>query len=116
MNHPNIVKMFAFFADKQYIYLVLELCFSGQLYNYLRKKRKIPEDMAKNIVQQICRALDYMHENEIIHRDLKPENVIYHCVLCSICAGAAQIVRFRLVHQHQHYEGDLLRHSSLCLC
>lgn len=36
--------------------------------------------MTKNIVQQICRGLDYMHENEIIHRDLKPENVIYHCV------------------------------------
>lgn len=37
--------------------------------------------MARFLVQQICRALDYMHSNEIIHRDLKPENVIYHCVL-----------------------------------
>lgn len=36
--------------------------------------------MTKNIVQQICRALDYMHENEIIHRDLKPENIIYQSV------------------------------------
>lgn len=61
LNHPNIVKMYTFFADPQYIYLVLELCFSGQLYNFLRKKRKIPEDLARNIVQQVCRALDYMH-------------------------------------------------------
>lgn len=61
LNHPNIVKMYTFFADKDFIYLVLELCFSGQLYNFLRKKRKLAEDMTKNIVQQICRALDYMH-------------------------------------------------------
>jgi serine/threonine protein kinase len=72
LNHPNIVKMYTFFSDKTYIYLALELCFSGQLYNFLKKKRKVNEDMTKNIVQQICRALDYMHENEIIHRDLKP--------------------------------------------
>ena len=80
LNHPNVVKMYTFFADKNYIYLALELCFSGQLYNFLKKKRKVPEDMARFLVQQICRALDYMHSNEIIHRDLKPENVIYHCV------------------------------------
>lgn len=63
LNHPNIVKMFAFFSDKNYIYLALELCFSGQLYNFLKKKRKIPEDMARFLVNQICRALDYMHSN-----------------------------------------------------
>jgi serine/threonine protein kinase len=46
----------------------------------LKKKRKIAEPLAKNILQQALKALDYMHENEIIHRDLKPENVIFHNV------------------------------------
>lgn len=72
--------MYTFFSDATYIYLAMELCYSGQLYGYLKKKRRIPEEMTKNIVQQICRALDYMHENEIIHRDLKPENIIYQSV------------------------------------
>jgi serine/threonine protein kinase len=72
LNNPNIVKMYTFFADDKYIYLAMELCFSGQLYQFLKKRRRIPEDMTRNIVSQICRALDYMHENEIIHRDLKP--------------------------------------------
>jgi len=61
LNHPNIVKMYTFFADKTYIYLALEVCFSGQLYNFLKKKRKLNEDMTRYVVQQICRALDYMH-------------------------------------------------------
>lgn len=63
LNHPNVVKMYTFFADKIYIYLTLQLCYSGQLYNFLKKKRKVTEDMTKNIVNQLCRALDYMHEN-----------------------------------------------------
>ena len=80
LNHPNIVKMYGFFSDNTFIYLAMELCISGQLYGYLKKRRRIPEDMTRNIVSQVCRALDYMHENEIIHRDLKPENIIYQCV------------------------------------
>jgi serine/threonine protein kinase len=55
--------MYTFFSDTQFIYLAMELCFSGQLYGYLKKRRRVPEDVTKNIVSQICRALDYMHEN-----------------------------------------------------
>ncbi len=72
LNHPNIVKLYTFFSDEKAIYLVQELCISGQLYSLLKKKRKLPEELTKNIIHQICRALDYMHECEIIHRDLKP--------------------------------------------
>lgn len=41
LNHPNIVKLYSFFCDKSYIYLVMELCMSGELYGFLRKKRKL---------------------------------------------------------------------------
>ena len=63
LNHPNIVKLYTFFCDKQFIYFVLELCYSGQLYSFLKKKRKINEPLTKNIIQQSLKALDYMHEN-----------------------------------------------------
>jgi aurora kinase len=72
LAHPNIVKLYTFFCDLNFIYLLLELCYSGQLYDFLKKKRKLSEPLTKNIVQQSLKALDYMHENEIIHRDLKP--------------------------------------------
>lgn len=29
LKHPNIVKMYTFFSDAQYVYLMLELCYSG---------------------------------------------------------------------------------------
>ena len=74
------MKLYSFFSDEKSVYLVQELCYSGQLYSLLKKKRRMSESLTKIIIQQICRALDYMHECEIIHRDLKPENIIYHSV------------------------------------
>lgn len=41
LNHPNIVKLYTFFADANNIYLVLELCASGQLYNFLKKNQPV---------------------------------------------------------------------------
>lgn len=83
LNHPNIVKLYGWFAEEDQVYLILELCYSGQLYSYLKRWRRVPEDATRSIVLQVCRALDHMHANEVIHRDLKPENIIYQsvCVL-----------------------------------
>jgi serine/threonine protein kinase len=72
LNHPNIVKLYTFFSDERYIYLVMELCYSGELYTFLKKKKRLPEDLTKIILKDTLKALDYMHEREIIHRDLKP--------------------------------------------
>jgi len=32
LDHPNIVKMYNFFTHQNYLYLVLEACTSGNLY------------------------------------------------------------------------------------
>ena len=42
LNQPNIVRLYTFFSDEKAIYLIQELCASGQLYDLLRRKRKIP--------------------------------------------------------------------------
>ena len=60
-NHPNIVKLYTFFSDERYIYLVMELCCSGQLYGFLRKKRKLNKGLAKVILKDALKALGYMH-------------------------------------------------------
>jgi serine/threonine protein kinase len=72
LDHPNIVQLFAFFSDENSIYLVMELCFSGNLYTHLRKESILPEYQIKPIIKQVCHALEYMHDNDILHRDLKP--------------------------------------------
>ena len=81
IDHPNIVKLYGFFHDEDHAYLVMELCSSGHLYNFLQKKVFLPEKMVQNIVKQICHALKHLHSYNIIHRDLKLENVLFQMVV-----------------------------------
>ena len=57
MNHPNLVKLFAIFDDKDHLYLVLELCPDGQLYKILQKKHKILEIDTCFIMKDLCEGV-----------------------------------------------------------
>jgi serine/threonine protein kinase len=94
LNHPNIVKLYTFFSDKEFIYLVMELCISGQLYDFIRKQKYLEEDLVRVIIRQISQGLDYIHENKIIHRDLKPENILYQNVFLFLIQGMMKICDF----------------------
>lgn len=43
LDHPNIVKLYGFFHDKENLYLVMECCLSGHLLKLI-KQRKIFEE------------------------------------------------------------------------
>ena len=42
LNHPNIIKMYGLFDDKEHIYLILELAMAGQLYEQLKRSEPMP--------------------------------------------------------------------------
>eukprot|EP00438_Fugacium_kawagutii_P002964 Skav230912 [mRNA] locus=scaffold2578:41356:49563:- [translate_table: standard] len=62
------------FDDERNVYLVLELCTGGELFDRIVADGKFTEQVAAYCVQQMLRAVNYMHINGIMHRDLKPEN------------------------------------------
>jgi len=74
MDHPNIVKLFETFEDSEQIHLVMELCKGSDLRNRLGQVRTFSEPQVALIMQQIFRAVYYIHRHEIVHRDLKTEN------------------------------------------
>lgn len=37
-DHPNIIKLYTFFADEHYIYLFMELGMNGQLFDQMLTK------------------------------------------------------------------------------
>ncbi|EGR32411.1 protein kinase domain protein, partial [Ichthyophthirius multifiliis] len=76
MSHENICKLFHYFEDKQNVYLVLEFCEQGSLFNILKRSHKFPEEVAFRFFYQTCLGIDHLHRNSIIHRDLKPENLL----------------------------------------
>jgi len=77
MDHPNIIKLFESFEDHRNIYLVLELCAGGELFDRIIESGHFTEAQAATLMQQIVRAIYYMHENHVCHRDLKPENFLF---------------------------------------
>lgn len=77
-NHPNIVKVFAAFEDKGYVYLIMELAGEGTLYHKLKQAKRFSEPQTADYMTDIIRAAHYLHNLNppIIHRDIKPENVL----------------------------------------
>ena len=80
-DHPNIIKLFAVFEDKVYLYLLMEECCGGSLFERLEKKNMkkntFSEAKAAKIFKQILEALNYLHSHGVCHRDLKPENILF---------------------------------------
>jgi calcium-dependent protein kinase len=74
LDHPNIIRLFESFQDVKCIYLVLELCNGGELFDRVVEAGYFTESVAAHCVRQMFLAINYLHQNLIIHRDLKPEN------------------------------------------
>lgn len=59
--HGNLTSIYGYFADEDYIYLILELLPDGSL-QQVKKKKKLPEKDTVNIVVQVAKGLKYLHE------------------------------------------------------
>ena len=79
LAHPNLVPMLGHFTEEHIdggstFHLVLPYYAGGDLLEYLRKKRSLPESEARHYWTQMCHAVNHMHTSGLIHRDLKLEN------------------------------------------
>src|SRR6266498_409077 len=77
VNHPNVVTLHDLFETKKVVYIITDLASGGELFNQLLQKGSYTEKDAANLVQQILKGVEYLHDHEIVHRDLKPENLLF---------------------------------------
>ncbi|KAI9561020.1 hypothetical protein GHT06_011976 [Daphnia sinensis] len=75
LNHPNILKLIDIQEDRNFKYLILELCL-GTIRDYIRKKYTGPMPSEIDGMIQMARGLQYIHSLNFVHRDIKPENVL----------------------------------------
>lgn len=74
--HDNVIRLFEVIDTPKAIYLIMEYCSGGELFDYIVKQGRIKERQACNFFHQILHGCEYLHQNNIVHRDLKPENLL----------------------------------------
>merc|ERR1711982_213982 len=61
----------------KYMVNIMEYCSGGELLDFVSKKGRLSERVAKTIFLQIIDGISYCHkEFNLIHRDLKLENIL----------------------------------------
>ena len=80
VDHPNIVKIYEVYETNRSLYIIMEKCNGGELFDKIidniSQKRMFSEKETAKIFLQIMSAINYCHKNGICHRDLKPENIL----------------------------------------
>jgi serine/threonine protein kinase len=75
LSHPNIVSIIDKGLDRGHYYFAMELIDGVNLRTFMDQS-PLEIDPILSIVQQICSALDYAHDQGLVHRDIKPENIL----------------------------------------
>jgi serine/threonine protein kinase len=77
LSHPHILPLIEFGEERDILYLVMPY-FSGGTLRSLMDRVQGPLSLkdAVEIMEQLCDAVQYAHEQGIVHRDIKPQNVL----------------------------------------
>ena len=78
VDHPNIMKIYECFIDKDNFYILSDFCDQGDLLGKLEKLGKMNEIVVKFIMDQIFNAVAYLHSRNILHGDIKLENILLY--------------------------------------
>src|SRR5438132_7149094 len=87
LDHPNIVRVYEFFAAEENYYLVMEFVAGMSLHDLIERQGALAPAQAVSLFKQALSAMDYAHKfsyvdeasqrhTGIIHRDIKPANML----------------------------------------
>ena len=78
LDHPHIIKLYNHYEDDEDFCLVMQYASKGQLYNQIKRLKRLDQKTAAQYMREIISAVKYLHTRNppIIHRDIKPENIL----------------------------------------
>ncbi|KAJ3415986.1 hypothetical protein HDV05_003583 [Chytridiales sp. JEL 0842] len=76
-GHRNIVTLHDYFETPNNLYLVMDLCTGGELFDRICERGSFYEEDAAEIIKTVLEAVAYLHDQNIVHRDIKPENLLF---------------------------------------
>ncbi|XP_028263183.1 maternal embryonic leucine zipper kinase-like [Parambassis ranga] len=76
LSHQHICRLYQVIETSTQIFMVLEHCPGGDLFDYIIAKARLSEEETRVFFRQIVSAMAYVHSQGYAHRDLKPENIL----------------------------------------
>ncbi|CDW81651.1 carbon catabolite derepressing protein [Stylonychia lemnae] len=76
VRHPNIIQLYEIIETQSKLYLIMEHCSNGELFDYITSRNRLKEEEACRLFQQLIAGIEYIGELGIAHRDVKPENLL----------------------------------------
>nr|XP_015200858.1 PREDICTED: maternal embryonic leucine zipper kinase isoform X1 [Lepisosteus oculatus]XP_015200859.1 PREDICTED: maternal embryonic leucine zipper kinase isoform X1 [Lepisosteus oculatus] len=76
LSHQHVCRLYHVIETTKKIFMILEYCPGGELFDYIIAKDRLSEDETRIFFRQIVSAMAYVHSQGFAHRDLKPENLL----------------------------------------
>jgi serine/threonine protein kinase len=76
LAHPNIAPLHDVNLDREYPYVVSELCEGGSARRLIAHAEELPVGLVLQVLLQTLHALGAAHTQGVVHRGLKPENLL----------------------------------------
>ncbi|OXB83670.1 UNVERIFIED_CONTAM: hypothetical protein H355_015318, partial [Colinus virginianus] len=76
LSHQHVCRLYHVIETSKKIFMILEYCPGGELFDYIVSKDRLSEEEARVFFRQIVSAIAYVHSQGYAHRDLKPENLL----------------------------------------
>lgn len=80
LRHPHIIQVFDFNHSDDVYYMILEYIEGQTLDSYQAHFKQVGQRLGRNqilfIMERLCQAVGYAHNQGMVHRDLKPSNVM----------------------------------------
>jgi len=79
LEHPSIVRLYEFERDGDITFIIMDWVDGTNLKSAISdRKRPFSMDEISHILQSVCSALYYAHQNQTFHCDVKPANILLH--------------------------------------
>ncbi|CAG8480521.1 5191_t:CDS:2 [Paraglomus occultum] len=107
--HPHCVQLIQAWEERGHLYLQLELCDNGSLYEFIDNycaEEQIDEIRIWKILTDLALGIKHIHDHNIVHLDLKPANIFITKQLCLKIGDFGLATELPLREDIEDREGD----------